>query len=79
MIKFERSLLILAAKNAESRYMVGSFSEIFKKSNYQVLFEGIENEEEERFRQEMGIMYLQGFLYSRPISMEKLVEYLVKT
>ena len=30
VIKFDRSLTILAGKNAESRYMVGSFSDIFK-------------------------------------------------
>lgn len=76
MIKFDRSLVVLASKNVESHYMVGSFSEIFKKSNYQVLFEGVESAEDERICREMGIVYLQGFLYSKPIPMEKLCDFL---
>ncbi len=78
MIKFDRSLLLLAAKNAESRYMVGSFADIFRRSNYQVLFEGIESDEEEQICRDMSIVYLQGFKYSKPIPMDKLVDFLIQ-
>ncbi|MBQ6786350.1 MAG: EAL domain-containing protein [Lachnospiraceae bacterium] len=76
MIKFDRSLLLLATKNAESRYMVGSFADIFRRSDYQVLFEGIESDEEEQICRDMSIVYLQGFKYSKPIPMDKLVDFL---
>lgn len=78
VIKFDRSLTLLAGKNLESRYLVGSFSEIFKKSEYQVLFEGIENAEDERICQEMQAHYLQGYKYSSPIPMERLSEFFLK-
>ena len=78
IIKFDRSLTILAGKDAESRFLVGSFSDIFKKSNYQILFEGVENEKDENQCKEMNALYLQGYKYSKPIPMEHLTHFLKK-
>lgn len=78
IIKFDRSLTILASKNDESRFMVGSFSEIFKKVDYQILFEGVEDEHDENQCIDMDAMYLQGYKYSKPIPIEQLEEFLEK-
>lgn len=78
IIKFDRSLTILASKNDESRFMVGSFSEIFKKADYQILFEGVEDENDENQCIDMDAMYLQGYKYSKPIPIERLEEFLEK-
>ena len=78
IIKFDRSLTILAGKNEESRFLVGSFSDIFKRSNYQILFEGIENEQDETQCKEMNALYLQGYKYSKPIPLEELTQFLKK-
>ncbi len=77
-IKFDRSLTILASKDEESKFMVGSFSEIFKRANYQILFEGVEDEKDEIQCKDMNAQYLQGYRYSKPIPMEQLREFLVK-
>lgn len=78
IIKFDRSLTILASKDDESKFMVGSFSEIFKKADYQILFEGVEDEHDESQCIDMNAMYLQGYKYSKPIPIEKLREFLDK-
>lgn len=78
IIKFDRSLTILAGKDEESRFLVGSFSDIFKKSNYQILFEGVEDEKDESQCKAMNALYLQGYKYSRPIPMEQLTNFLRK-
>ena len=78
IIKFDRSLTILAGKNDESQFMVGSFSEIFKKANYQILFEGVEDEHDETQCIGMNAQYLQGYKYSKPIPMECLKDFLVQ-
>lgn len=78
IIKFDRSLTILAGKDEGSRYMVGSFSDIFKKSNYQILFEGVENDADEQQCRRMNAQYLQGYKYSRPIPMEQLEAFVEK-
>ena len=78
IIKFDRSLTLLAAKSDETKFMVGSFSEIFKKADYQILFEGVEDENDEKQCKDMNAKYLQGYRYSRPIPIERLKEFLVK-
>ena len=67
IIKFDRSLVIQSAKNDESRYMVGSFAKMFRHLDYNILFEGVENEEDEKNCREMDAQYLQGYKYSKPI------------
>lgn len=78
IIKFDRSLTILSSKNEESQFMVGSFSEIFKKAEYQILFEGVENETDEMRCIDMNAQYLQGYKYSKPIPIDQLKEFLDK-
>ena len=78
IIKFDRSLTILSSKNEESEFMVGSFSEIFKKAEYQILFEGVEDETDEQRCINMNAQYLQGYKYSKPIPMEHLKDFLEK-
>lgn len=78
IIKFDRSLTILAGKNKESRFLVESFSDIFKKSNYQILFEGVEDDINENQCIEMNASYLQGYKYSKPIPIEQLANFLKK-
>jgi len=78
IIKFDRSLTILAGKNDQSKYMVGSFSDIFKKADYQILFEGVEDEHDEAQCIDMNAQYLQGYKYSKPIPIERLKEFLDK-
>lgn len=77
-IKFDRSLTILASKDEESKFMVGSFSEIFKRANYQILFEGVEDEKDELHCKDMNAQFLQGYKYSKPIPIEQLNQFLEK-
>lgn len=78
IVKFDRSLTILASKNDQSKYMVGSFSDIFKNADYQILFEGVEDEHDEEQCIDMNAQYLQGYRYSKPIPMQKLKDFLKK-
>ncbi len=78
IIKFDRSLTIMAGKNKESRFLVESFSDIFQRSNYQILFEGVEDEKDETQCKEMNALYLQGYKYSKPIPIEQLAGFLKK-
>ena len=78
IIKFDRSLLVESMKDASSGYMVSSFAEMFAKLNYSVLFEGVENDEDEEHCRNMNVKYLQGFKYSKPIPIERLRRFLAK-
>ena len=79
IIKFDRSLTIMSGKDEESKYMVGSFSDIFENSEYQVLFEGVEDDADEQRCIDMNAQYLQGYKYSKPIPIRQLGSFLQKT
>ena len=78
IIKFDRSMTIESAKNESSFYMVSTFANMFSKLHYSVLFEGIEDENDERNCVKMSAKYLQGYKYSKPIPIEDLVNFLEK-
>lgn len=76
IIKFDRTLTILAGQDIESRFLVGSFSDIFKESGYQILFEGVEEDSDEELCLEMNAVYLQGYKYSKPVPIAYLKDFL---
>lgn len=78
IIKFDRSLTILSGKDDSSKSLVGSFSNIFVNSQYQILFEGVEDDNDENRCREMRANYLQGYKYSKPIPIERLRDFFGK-
>ena len=76
IIKFDRSLTHLAKQDIESRFLVGSFSDIFKESGYQILFEGVEEDCDEELCLDMNALYLQGYKYSKPVPITYLKDFL---
>lgn len=72
IIKFDRSMLIETNKSAASLYMVSTFADMFNNLHYAVLFEGVEDDTDEKKCVGMNAKYLQGYKYSRPIPIEEL-------
>jgi EAL domain-containing protein (putative c-di-GMP-specific phosphodiesterase class I) len=58
--------------------MVSSFSDIFKKADYQILYEGVEDESDEARCVDVQAEHLQGYKYSKPIPIEELKNFLEK-
>ena len=78
VIKFDRSLLLLSAKDQNYKYMVENFAKVFAKMQYNVLFEGVETEADEINCINMRASYLQGYKYSKPIPIDNLKDFLNK-
>ncbi len=78
IIKFDRSLVIESAKDKNSEFMVNTFADMFRKLNYRVLYEGIEDDIDEERCVCMQAQYLQGYKYSKPIPIEQLRDFLSK-
>lgn len=78
IIKFDRSLTIVAVNDESSRDMVVGFTDIFRRADYKILFEGVEDELDEKQCIEMSALYLQGYKYSRPIPIDELDDFLDK-
>lgn len=72
-------MLIESVKNDSSKFMVSTFASMFSKLNYAVLFEGVENDNDETHCVNMNANYLQGYKYSRPIPIEQLKNFLKRS
>lgn len=71
IIKFDRSLTIESKKNDNNYYMIKTFSTMFRTLEYDVLFEGVEDESDELSCIDMKATYLQGYKYSKPIPFDE--------
>ena len=78
IIKFDRSLVLMSNKNINYQYMIKNFSTTFEQLGYKILFEGIENQQDEDMCINMNANYLQGYKYSKPIPVDKLDNFLSK-
>jgi len=76
IVKFDRSLVIASGTGNRYKSMVSNLAMMFDNGDYSVLYEGVENDEDEKRCLDMNAKYLQGYKYSRPIPIEKLTDYL---
>lgn len=72
IIKFDRSLVIASQSDKRSEEIVGKLAGMFAELHYSVLYEGVEDEEDEKRCINMHASYLQGYKYSRPIPITEL-------
>ena len=78
IIKFDRSLVLASDTDRKSEMMVGSLANMFSELNYSVLYEGVENDGDEKRCINMSASYLQGYKYSRPIPITDLDRFFSK-
>ncbi|MBO6137773.1 MAG: EAL domain-containing protein [Lachnospiraceae bacterium] len=79
IIKFDRSLVLASGSDTKSETMVSYLAHMFSDMNYSVLYEGIENEQDEDMCINMCARYLQGYKYSKPIPIAQLTEFFEKS
>ena len=78
IIKFDRSMVIASGQDARSEHIVEKLAKMFSDFEYSVLYEGIENSDDENRCLSMSATYLQGFKYSKPIPIDQLHGFLTK-
>lgn len=76
VLKFDRSLLVYALEDKKNNFILEHFAYMFKQLGYKVLFEGIETKEQEDFCVNSHADYIQGYLYSKPVPIEQLKNFL---
>ena len=78
IIKFDRSLVIASGTDDKSKTMVTYMAHMFKDMNYDILYEGVEDDTDQIRCEGMYAKYLQGYKYSKPIPIDQLSEFLEK-
>ena len=79
IIKFDRSLVMACRTDIKSAVIVKRLAQMFDELKYTVLYEGVETNEDIDQCRDMSATYLQGFKYSKPVPIEQLKDYFVKT
>ena len=79
IIKFDRSLVLASAEDAEKRTMVSYLAQMFSEAHYSVLYEGVETDDDQRRCTEMCAKYLQGYKFSAPVPIDRLRDFFAKT
>lgn len=78
IVKFDRSLTIASGADKRNETMVSYLAHLFSDMGYAVLYEGIEDENDEERCIRMCAKYLQGYKYSKPIPIEELRQFFCK-
>ena len=78
IIKFDRSLVTAGRSDDRSARLVENMAHMFRDMEYDVLYEGIEDEKDEEKYGRLSAAYMQGYRYSRPVPIERLRDFLEK-
>lgn len=77
-IKFDKSILYRAISSKKAEKLVDLLVEFFKSNDFNVLVEGVENQPQNNFALERGFDYIQGYMYSQPVPIGRLIEFFDK-
>ncbi|MGI4860754.1 MAG: cyclic di-GMP phosphodiesterase [Janthinobacterium lividum] len=74
-IKLDRSFITSIDTNVKAQALVRSMVVVAGEFGFAVVAEGVETQAEAAFLKAVGVEYLQGFLYSRPMPADTVVEW----
>lgn len=77
-IKFDKSLLYKSMDDEALDDLMHSMVDVFKRQGFNLLVEGVETTNQNDYSVQTGFDYIQGYKYSKPIPIEKLVEFFDK-
>ncbi len=75
IIKFDKSILDRAKESEDGKILISSLAAMVKKMGKRIVAEGIETEEQFREMEEIGIDYIQGYYFSKPLPEDEFVEF----
>ena len=75
-IKFDYSFTQGFFENDKTKYVLSGMMDILHKLDMNIVAEGIETEEQMKVMSELGIEYIQGYYYSRPIPEDEFIAFL---
>ncbi len=76
IVKIDKSILWSSMENDDALTILRHTIGMLKALNKETVVEGVETEEMKELLIDMGVEYLQGFLYSKPIPGDEFIEFL---
>jgi len=76
IVKFDRGMTLAYFQNAKAKYVMDAAMMMIKGMHLEIVSEGIENEEQLKIMEALGIQYIQGYYFSKPLPVNKFVEFI---
>ncbi|MDO4541057.1 MAG: EAL domain-containing protein, partial [Syntrophomonadaceae bacterium] len=77
-IKIDKSMLWGSTGSEKARVIYCNTVNMIRQMNLQVISEGVETSEQAELLKRLGVDYVQGFYFSRPLPSEKFLQYLAE-
>lgn len=77
IVKFDRSMTLSYFENAKAKYVMDAAMAMIKGMNLEIVSEGIENAEQLKILEALGIQYIQGYYFSKPLPENKFIEFVI--
>lgn len=78
IIKFDKSMIDMAGTHEYGKNVIDSSVAMVKGMGLKIVAEGIEQQHQLDMLEEMGVDYIQGYYFSKPLPEKEFVEYLKK-
>ena len=76
IVKFDRQMSMAYFENDKAKYVMDAAMHMIHGLKLQIVSEGIETEEQYREMERLGINYIQGFYFSKPLPEQEFIHFL---
>jgi len=78
MVKFDKHMVDVATEKEKGKIVLASSATMIKRMDMKIVAEGVETIEQAEEMKKMGVDYIQGYLYSKPVPAHAFVEFVNK-
>ena len=75
-IKFDRELINAYFESSKAKYILEAVLQMIQGMNLQTISEGIETKEQLEMMEKLGVDYIQGYYFSKPVCEKDFLEYI---
>ena len=76
IVKFDRSMVLKYFMSEKARIVMTTSVKMVKELGYKIVAEGVETYEQLMSMKELGVDYIQGFYFSRPLPYDRFVKFI---
>ncbi len=76
IVKFDRDMINAYFENGKAKYVMDAAMHMVHGMDLEIVSEGIETKEQYQTMEELGISYIQGYYFSKPLSERQFLEFI---
>lgn len=76
IVKFDKGMINAYFENVKARYIMDAAMGMIQGMNLKIVSEGIESEDQFKTMQDLGINYIQGYYFSKPLPADEFVKFI---